>query len=147
MDVSEQPNPHDPIDPEIVERVCRQYPVELAVLFGSQVRGTHSAASDVDVAVAFEGARDASDRLEGRISLTVDLIDALGTDRVDVADLDAIDPAVGLSALRTGRRLVGSKTTADRYRRGFEQAVGGETTHDERMAAFDALLERLEGQV
>ncbi|MDZ7730927.1 MAG: nucleotidyltransferase domain-containing protein [Natrialbaceae archaeon] len=83
-----------------ITAVLEEQPVELAVLFGSQVRGTASSASDVDVAVAFTGDRSPSDRLERRIECTVELMEALGTDAVDVADFATL-PA---SCCRVGTR-------------------------------------------
>jgi predicted nucleotidyltransferase len=136
------------IDAESAVRTIEQYPVRLAVLFGSQVRGTATSKSDVDIAVAFEDALSAAERLEARIELTTALAKALGTDDIDVTDLDSVRPAVGSHALETGTRLVGDRTLleeyADRYKRELEK---DEQTHAERMRRFDALLERLEPKV
>jgi predicted nucleotidyltransferase len=136
------------IDAESAVRTIEQYPIQLAVLFGSQARGTAATVSDVDIAVAFEDALSAAERLEARIKLTTALAKALGTDDIDVADLDSVRPAVGAHALGTGTRLVGDRTLleeyADRYERELER---DEETHAERMRRFDALLERLEAKI
>jgi predicted nucleotidyltransferase len=136
------------VDSEDVARIVERYPVRCAVLYGSRVRGTATADSDVDVAVAFEEGLSPTERLERRIDLTGDLIDALGTDDVDVADLDTIRPEVGLSALRTGCVLLGTQDVIEDYRERFERETTiDEDTHEQRMRRFDSILEQLEGQV
>ncbi len=68
----------------LVQRL-REYPNVLAVfLFGSQVDGYASEESDVDLAVLFE--RDPS--LEEELDLGVAAYEALGTERVDVVNLN-----------------------------------------------------------
>lgn len=133
------------VDTDRLVEVLEGYPIRCALLYGSRVRGTATADSDVDVAVGFEGDLDASERLSLRVDLTVDLIEALGTDAVDVADLDAIEPAVGASALESGVVLYGDEETIDAYRERFEREVAGTRgTHEERLREFDAVLDRLE---
>ena len=139
-------DPPTAVDPERVAAVVERYPVRLAVLFGSHARGTQTRDSDVDVAVAFEGNRSASERLELRIDLVADLVDALGTDDVDVSDLEGIRPEVGASALETGTVLVGDRETVDAMRERFERERGDET-REERLDRFDSILDRLEGKV
>lgn len=136
------------VDPGRVSQVVREYPVRLAVLFGSQAQGTATKDSDIDVAIAFDENCPPSERLDRRIELTTDLVEALGTNEVDVTDLDAIRPEVGISALRDGTLLVGNRDLAETYLERFErEARSTDDTHAERMHRFDALLERLEGQV
>ena len=135
------------VDTEAAVRTLEQYPVRLAVLLGSQVRGTATAGSDVDVAVAFDPALTAAERLEVRIELTTALAKALGTNAVDVTDLDAVRPEVGIRAVETGTVLVGDQETLEEYADRYERALGAEETHTERTGRFDALLERLDAQV
>lgn len=135
------------VDPDTVTDVVERYPVRVAVLYGSQVRGTATAASDVDVAVAFETKLSPADRLRQRIELTTDLAAALGTDEIDVADLEEIRPAVGRTALKDGTVLLGEEF-ADEYLEQFEAARERTAeTHDERMERFDAVLDRLEARM
>jgi predicted nucleotidyltransferase len=140
----------EPADPDVdldrVVRVLEEYPIRCAVLFGSYARGTQTTDSDVDIAVGFEDELSPSERLDRRIELTTDLMETLGTNAVDVADLDSIRPAVGADALRTGTRLVGDRDVVDEYLDRFDRETEDET-HEERMQRFDAILERLEGQV
>jgi len=140
--------PTDVADSSRIARVVEKYPIQLGVLFGSQLHGTATAQSDIDVAVAFEGEMPASRRLEKRIELTTDLMTTLGTDAVDVTDLDAVTPAVGRDAMETGQLLVGNRSTLEEYRKRFErQHTAGTETHDDRMEQFDSIIERLDAIV
>lgn len=136
------------VDTDSLARTIEQHPVRLAVLFGSQVRGTATVESDVDVAAALEESLSAAERLEARIELTTALAKALGTDDVDVTNLGSVRPAVGARAVGTGVLLVGDRTLLEEYRERFAPEAGERAeTHAERMRRFDALLERLETRV
>lgn len=134
------------VDPATVRRVVSGRPIRLAVLFGSHARGTQTAESDVDVAVAFDGSLSPEARHRARLDLTVALMEALETDDVDVLDLETLPPAVGASALRTGIVLVGDPDLAAELAAQFEDRVTSRT-HEERMRQFDELLDRLENTV
>jgi len=132
------------VDPEDIRTVLESHPVRLGVLFGSQVRGTSESHSDIDVAVAFDAALSTEQRTRARIDLVVDLTRTLGTDDVDVVDLDAVRPAVGAVALEDGLVLVGDPDDAERRRAAFD-AETTERAHEERMRRFDEFLSRMEG--
>lgn len=134
------------IDLAAVEATLDTFPVRIGIAYGSQVSGQATADSDVDIAVAFDSELSGAERVARRSALTADLMEELGTNRVDVADLDAIDPAVGLDAIRTGTLIVGDEAALDRYRSRFETAVSDES-HADRMARFESILDRLEGKV
>lgn len=134
------------IDSAAVERVLQEHPIRIGVLFGSTVRGTETTESDVDVAVAFEESLPPEDRHRARIDLVVDLMETLEVNDVDVTDLDGVRPAVGASALRTGVVLVGDQDRFDQLREEFESRTT-ELTHEERMRAFDEIIDRLEEAV
>ncbi|MFP8890781.1 type VII toxin-antitoxin system MntA family adenylyltransferase antitoxin [Natrialbaceae archaeon A-CW2] len=136
------------IDLERLTCVLERYPVRLAILFGSTVHGTATDQSDIDIAVAFESDLGPDKRLEQRISLIVSLTDALGTDAIDVADLEAIHPGIGLAALENGYVIIENPTLRERLKEDYENSYPeAEETHEERMRRFDSLLNRLEGQV
>lgn len=102
---------------ETVTSVLGDHPVAAGFLFGSQVRGDADAASDVDVAVAFEEREPgAPDHVDMRLRLGADLAIALGTDDVDVVDLRTASPALVRAVFREGERLVGSERMARRLR-------------------------------
>lgn len=135
------------LDIDELSSAIREYPVRCAILYGSHVHRTDAVESDVDIAVAFDDTLSECDRLQCRISLTATLVETLSTDAVDVTDLDAIRPAVGLAAVNTGYLLLGDQETLETYRTQFEREVGPAETHKQRMERFDAILDRLEETV
>lgn len=134
------------ISTDTITEVLEEYPVECALLYGSQLRGTTAPESDIDIAVGFGPELSTAQRLQHRIGLVTELSKTLGTDAIDIADLATIRPEVGLSALETGVVLLGDQSALDAYRKRFEEA-SREETHEERMERFDGVLDRLEGQV
>ena len=124
-----------------VREVLEDWPVRLGVLFGSQARGIAGTHSDVDVAVEFDESVD--DRFRARLTLGADLARALGTDDVDVVDLDDVRPAVGYSALDRGRVLVGDPDRAKTLAAALERERETSTSQ-ERREQFDDTLDRLE---
>lgn len=133
------------VDPDDIRTVLESHPIQLGVLFGSQARGTSDSHSDVDVAVAFDSTVSDEQRPRARIELIVDLTRALGTEDVDVVDLDAVRPKIGKAALEDGLVLVGDPGEAERRRAAFETRTT-ERTHEERMQRFDELLGRMENE-
>lgn len=135
------------LDVDAITATLAEYPVRYAVLYGSHAEGVATSDSDIDIAVAFSENLSESDRLDCRIELVVDLMEDLGTNDVDLADLDTIRPEVGLQAIETGHSLLGDEKTQQAYRNRFERDASPEHTHEERMRDFDALLRRLEETV
>lgn len=146
--MSTQPGHSDvDIDVDSIIATLEEYPVRYAVLYGSHADGVATSESDIDIAVAFPEQLSESERLNCRIELVVDLMEALGTNDVDLADLDAIRPEVGLRAIETGQSLLVEEETRQGYRKQFEREVSTAETYEERMHDFDALLRRLEETV
>jgi predicted nucleotidyltransferase len=78
--------------PPLVER----YPaLSLIVLFGSRARGDARADSDWDIAFAAAGGLDV-------LALRADLVEALGSDRVDVVDLERASALLRYRVARDG---------------------------------------------
>lgn len=86
------------------------YPLDVAVLFGSFVRGDDHARSDLDIAVTFESGVSNEERFEYLDGLTVAITEATGIEAVDVLDLDDASPAIGYEALSTGIRVLGDES-------------------------------------
>lgn len=126
--------------------MIERYPIRFAVLFGSHARGTPTEFSDVDIAIEFEESVSDDDRAIARIRPLADLMEELGTDEVDVADLDAVRPEIGAAALENGTVLVGTEDRATRLRERFERQVTP-STHEDRMDRFDELVSRMDGLV
>lgn len=143
------PRDHSAVDLDVdaIITTLEEYPVRYAVLYGSHTDGLATSDSDIDIAVAFTEHLSESERLDCRIELVVDLMEALGTDDVDLADLETIRPEVGLQAIETGQSLLGGEATREEYRKQFEREASTRGTHEERMDNFDALLRRLEERV
>lgn len=91
-------------------------PVQYAVLYGSHAHGGASVGSDIDLAIVFAKSLSESEQFDCRIELIVALMETLGTDHVDLADLDTIRPEVGLQALETGQTLIEDREIQQKYR-------------------------------
>jgi len=72
--------------------------LELLALFGSAASGRSTPASDLDLAVAYEGAADLD-------ALYLALAPRLGTDRLDLVDLRRADPLLAFEVARRGHLL------------------------------------------
>lgn len=93
---------------EIVERLrewCREQPVRLCVLFGSQATGRMHAGSDVDVAVW------PAERLltTTKLDWVVELEDILGRQVSLVLVSPDLDPVLGFEIVRDGRLVFESE--------------------------------------
>ena len=88
--------------------------VVLAYLFGSLARGDAGPLSDVDVAVKFSD--QVRDRFGERLSIHDALCRHLGTDRIDLVDLDEGSPVLRFNVVRDGVVL----KEADQLRVPFE---------------------------
>jgi len=136
--------PDNTLDTRTVDRlraVLSEHPLTLGVLFGSQATGTAGAHSDIDVAVEFLPSVD--DPFKARLKLGVDLTCALGTDDIDVVDLQRVQPAVGYSALTTGTVLVGDTERVEKLVAQFD-SEREYSTSTERRDRFDDALDRIE---
>lgn len=78
-----------------------------AYLFGSRARGHAARESDVDVGVLLDPLRhrDSMDRLNFRVRLIGELIQALGENEVDVVILNDVPPTLGAKVIQDGIRV------------------------------------------
>lgn len=130
------------VETDALAETLEKHPIRVGVLFGSRATETAGQHSDVDVAVEFAGSLSEEQRIQARVELLVDLTELLGTDDVDVVDLDAIRPAVGRSALDSGQVLVGERERVETLLARFERETTTRT-HEERMREFDNILDRM----
>ena len=124
---------------ETVAATLADHPVSVGFIFGSQARGEAHDQSDIDVAVAFADTDPGeSGHMDARLALGADLALALGTDDVDVVDLQTASPSLVRAIFRDGVCLVGSKEDARRLRK----ALLDDTEIDQRSPAerFDEAL-------
>jgi len=90
---------------EVAGRLAAEEGLDLVVLFGSAARDGFARAEDVDIAV--RGARPLD-----LIALTVQFIEALGTDAVDLADLRTADALLLALVARDGVVLYEGRPSA-----------------------------------
>jgi predicted nucleotidyltransferase len=124
-----------------LESVLSEYPVTLALLFGSRATGETREDSDTDVAVVFEDdTRSFQSRGDAMLALGADLAEALGTDDVDVLDLETASASLGQQVLEEGVLLVGTETE----RRDRLERLSGECEREAAADRFDAVLSAID---
>jgi predicted nucleotidyltransferase len=128
------------LDLDAVAGVVAEFPVQVAVLYGSHARGDARAASDVDFAVGFETGLGSSERTEARLALVERLGAVLDTDAVDVIPLASAPPSLVEAVVADGVLLYGSPDDLAAYR----DETGSPTSRAERLAEFDDILDSLE---
>ncbi|WP_119820913.1 type VII toxin-antitoxin system MntA family adenylyltransferase antitoxin [Halalkaliarchaeum desulfuricum] len=126
---------------ETVAATLADHPVSVGFLFGSRARGEVHDRSDVDVAVAFEDTDPGEPgHVDAHLRLGADLALALGTDVVDVVDLQAASPSLVRAVFRDGDRLVGSTDDAGRLREALLDDSDAEADHRSPAERFDDAL-------
>jgi len=102
------------LDRDALTECLQEYPVSMAVLFGSQATETTHGLSDLDVAVLFD--ETVSERRKRRLldELTAALMDATGFGAIDLVDLAAVGPEFGYEILSEGTVLPGNEHEAVR---------------------------------
>lgn len=80
-------------------------PVRLVYLMGSQASGQTKPYSDVDMAVLFDQNLSAKQRFNIRIELLSNLAKFLGTDNIDLIDLQNASPLFAYEAIKHRKEL------------------------------------------
>lgn len=127
------------LDVDEIRPVVEEYPITLAVLYGSYARGDVRPGSDIDLAIEFEPSLSDTKRTTVRLDLIARLSELLETDDIDVIPLDQASRALQQNITVDGIVLYGDSDALERY-----QTDVGESTHEERVAEFDAILAELE---
>lgn len=142
MRASEDAAIDDSLPLEAVREVLREHPVQVAILFGSHAsRETHSH-SDIDIAVEFETVQPTDPDYNGiRFELSADLSDALGTDDVDLVDLQTVSPELAEAIFDQGVLLVGDPEHAADLQRQLIVPASSDQSPRERL---DAALARID---
>lgn len=110
--VRQRSGPPEDLDLDALREAIGEYPLSLAVLFGSHATDTVHPLSDLDVAVAFEDDVARERKLRLLDELTVAIQRATAIEAVDIVDLDTVGPAVGYAVLRDGILLRGDPDDA-----------------------------------
>jgi predicted nucleotidyltransferase len=130
------------LDLDTLQGVLQEYPVDLAILFGSHATGTAHATSDIDLAVAFDDHRPPDPSYNDVfLGLSADLSDALGTDNVDLVDLHTASPALVTAIFERGILLVGEPAHAAELRQQLPTAESDQESPRDRL---DAALDRID---
>ena len=87
------------LDEAIVARFCRQYRIRRLALFGSQLKGTARAESDIDLLVDFDP--DAVPGLLGIAAMELELSTLLGGRKVDLRTAQDLSRHFREEVLRT----------------------------------------------
>jgi hypothetical protein len=117
------------VDPEHIARIIERYPVPCAVLYGSQIRGTATADSDVDIAVAFEEGLSPTERLERRIDLIRKSISISRPNSSGSLHTCAKSKTVSKKQTRVEPRTGNSRLCVDRTLRSFLDERAGPTSN------------------
>lgn len=100
------------VDHDVLRAALADYPLSLAVLFGSYATGSVHPLSDLDVAVKIEETVPRGRRRRLLDELTVAIQRTTGIEAVDLVDLERVSPAVGYEALARGTLLLGDRAEA-----------------------------------
>jgi predicted nucleotidyltransferase len=123
------------------EIVCADPAVVFAVAFGSQISGTSTRSSDLDIAVKFTEALSKRERFERRCFLSGDL---QGEDRpfIDVSDIESLPLDVAHDAVN-GELLCGDERAFEEFKTDTEAEFDKqcETLHRHRRAVIDRIAE------
>lgn len=135
--------PNGPVDRDALRSTLEEYPLEVAILFGSHIDGTAHTHSDIDIGVVFEDDCPDEQRRELYLDLHSMLAMAVGTDDVDVTLLDEVPASVGRRALQSSEVLVGDPAVPDQLREHYEATAPSRV---EVLARLDEKLDRLAEQ-
>lgn len=95
-----------------LQRHLEQFPLDLAIAFGSQVKGDAFKFSDLDIAIRFKSSISNKKKLELMDRITVEVMEYTGNEKIDLLDLDEASPEIGYKALKEGKLILGNKEEA-----------------------------------
>jgi hypothetical protein len=109
----------DALERRIAEALGSRGEVLEAYLFGSQAAGLAQAHSDIDIAVYVREPAVAAGGYGYTAELNAHLMQALGTNKVDVVVLNGAPPVLYHRVLRDGRRILARDLRATTTREGY----------------------------
>lgn len=136
-------DPYGNTDQQTIREVLERHSVQFGVLFGSQVRGTSSQQSDVDIAFEFDDRRPGDEGYANRyLQLLNDLDETLPVP-VDLVDVHTISPSFARVTLEEGTILVGTETRRDELVREY---AGEKPTLEDAKERVAAAADRLRAE-
>ena len=95
---------------EEMSAVFDEYPVRLAICFGSQVRGKTHGQSDIDIAVAFDGLEPGDDGYNDVLfGLMADLAITTDRDDIDLIDIHTVQDRLAAVIFDSGIVIYGDE--------------------------------------
>lgn len=133
----------DALDVDALAASLEEYPLSLAMLFGSRATGTTGELSDLDVAVAFGDDVPEDRRFALLDEMTAALTRETGFEAVDLVDLSTVGPYPGYEIVSEGLLLLGDEDDAVELESKFLQLkLDFRPVKEEWQAALE---ERIEG--
>jgi predicted nucleotidyltransferase len=87
-------------------------PLDLAVVFGSQVKSNSTKMSDLDLAVKFKPDLPQKEKFKIMDKITAIATNRTGFESIDLVDLERVGPGIGYRALKEGKLITGSDEKA-----------------------------------
>ncbi len=103
MNTSQKSDTVQPVINKLVEHISTFPSVQKIILFGSRAKGTHTTFSDIDIAVA--GVKDRGEWLHILSLADVEDNRVPTLLKIDLVQLERVDPAVQQSIMEEGRIL------------------------------------------
>ncbi len=102
---------------ERLVQYAQEHQVGALYLFGSAAQGTLTSLSDIDIAVLLPDDIPAAEYFDRRLQMTLDLMQLLNTDKIDLVILNHAPPLLKYQVITTGKLLYSCNVSA---RRRFE---------------------------
>lgn len=101
------------LDVSALRKALSEFPLEMALVFGSWASGEATSLSDLDIAVKFRRKEPRSRRLRLLSEMITEVTSETGFEAVDVVDLDEVGPHIGYGAVSEGLLVLGDPEEAE----------------------------------
>jgi predicted nucleotidyltransferase len=119
--------------------LCDDPDIEFAVAFGSRIRGTATAESDLDIALKFSDQLSASERFRKRCFLQGELQEP-ARPHIDLVDIETLPNDVARDVV-AGELLCGDRARFERFRSSVEEQF--ESEHDQLRQRQQETIDRI----
>lgn len=104
---------------EKLKESLSEFPLDLSVVFGSQISDKATKISDLDIAIRFNPNVLKEEKLRLMDRITVAVTKCTGFEAVDLVDLDEVGAEIGYKALKEGKVIIGNKEEANKLEARF----------------------------